>query len=209
MKPQTMKTFKSVLLSTALVAVLSLPLATHAQTNGPVLNTNSPDGGITFPAGSPEAQAAAVLANVPTKSFADAKLEVNVGVVMHGSTSFANSLSLDYNFTTNFFVGAEEQNGPATSVISQIAIDFGYRYVVNNTLELYAKALLERNFTTDTWQGEIAAGVAWIPLSTSSTAVLNRTALFLEQRIVIDKTAFGGTSQGASTTTVGGVRFPF
>lgn len=131
---------------------------------------------------SPENTISNLVANVPqAATFADAKLELSIGTVMHGTASFENSVGLRYNITQSFFVGAEVQNGPASTVIDSAAAFFGVRKAFDNA-EIYAQAGARRSWITaadgrPAWEFLVGGGAAWRPVQ---SGFLSKAAVFAE-----------------------------
>lgn len=124
-----------------------------------------------------------VLTNVPSaSSFTNATLEVSVGAVMHGSSSFENSLSLRYNIGKTFFAGGEIQNGPASSVVDSAGLFVGVRKAFD-TAEVYGQIGGRRTWISSpdgrpAWECLVGGGAAWRPVQ--GDGVLSKFALFTE-----------------------------
>lgn len=143
-------------------------------------------------------------AGIPqSTSFTNAKVELFLGAVMQGSSTFNNSLEIRYNITPTIFGSAQIQNSPAGSVINAGSAYLGLRKAWDNT-EVWLKLGGGRDWQISAWKGEAWAGIAYAPFHDSSQGFLNKVSTFIEQGIIISK-----NSKQASTSTIAGVTYHF
>lgn len=186
------------IIALSLIAVRLLTSAASAQTapqmpGGPLAATNA----------SGQLEVSTNI-NIPqSTSFTNAKVEVFLGAVMQGASTFNNTIEARYNFTPSFFVGAQIQNSPGASVINAASAYLGLRKAWDTT-EVWAKMGGGRDWQLGAWKGEAWVGIAYAPFQDSSQNFLNKLSTYAEQGIILSQ-----SSKQASTSTIGGITYHF
>lgn len=122
-----------------------------------------------------------IVTNLPSSSFTNATFELQIGTRAN-NLNVENIIAGRFNITQKFFVGAEIQNGPASTVIDLAGVSIGVRKPWD-AAEVYGMVGGRRNWITPSnggkpaWEVTAGGGAAWRPVN---NGVLSRAALFGE-----------------------------
>lgn len=162
--------------------------------------TPAPDVGIT-------------LASLPQSSFSNATFMVSIGMVQNNNATAAGNLEnrLEVGYVLPFankdlFIFGAIQNAGTGGVIDLEGGGFGFRKVLGNTGEIYAKIGGEHSSASHAYDLAFSIGCSYAPLTASTTPILNTTSLFIEEWAVH---SFADGAASDVLRTVFGIRSNF
>lgn len=203
---------KKTILTAALLTIAAIAIATAEPiTQTPNLMPPMQLAQVTPPA--PQPTITSALEALPQTSVSNATFLVSLGMVQNNTATAAgnleNRIEIGYVLpiaSRDYFLFGAIQNAGTGGVVDLESVGFGFRKVLGNSGEIYAKIGGEHSSASKAFDVAAAIGVSYVPLSTSTTPVLNSSSVFVEEWLVH---GFGGVGNTDVLRTVFGIRLNF